>query len=367
MSLEVDITAIKTLLEQEELTFKPATWGQRQKRQVLVNDNLKKEMAKYGARFPIGSDVVLRLVDSEGEPRSLIPKVGKIDFWFIGRDRMEREQMVFMDVAWNKESQVPNNPIWNSSLGANVFEYWLSTGELIITPPKVQEAGQPIFKAATPEQIAKRGNNPMLEPKWSPWGEVDGCTTITTGVYWVSTPSHGGLMIDNRIIGGLLTPEAIKEGSYFGDNERHWTTYEEDEQCNVAFYELQERGVSLIRIFGNVDTKDSRIKSLSRWRPDYLRSRGIEPDPKEVAQHDTMAEEDKMRKDKHPDLITAALRVEDNPDQTQVWTADGKKYIVTGYDRELRNSHIIWRGPRLSNVKIIKDLGMRESRINKVL
>ena len=51
-----------------------------------------------------------------------------------------------------------------------------------------------------------------FEPEHSPWGQVDHCETICPGVYSVSTPSHGGVMIRSDRAAEILSPSARRIG-----------------------------------------------------------------------------------------------------------------------------------------------------------
>jgi hypothetical protein len=75
------------------------------------------------------------------------------------------------------------------------------------------------------------------EPPSSPWGQIQ-LTTIfddQAGVYFVSTSSHGGLMIRREIALEKLSPEAIAEGFRWKD----FVCYEEDSAWTVAAWEME--------------------------------------------------------------------------------------------------------------------------------
>jgi hypothetical protein len=75
----------------------------------------------------------------------------------------------------------------------------------------------------------KKGESKME----TPWGTADEILRITRGVSWVSTPSHGGLMVANTVAQKYLTPKAIEYGEKFG---RH-IAYEEDCACAIPFFQ----------------------------------------------------------------------------------------------------------------------------------
>lgn len=67
----------------------------------------------------------------------------------------------------------------------------------------------------------------------TPWGKADHVTKIETGVSWVSTPSHGGLMVALGAAQKYLTPKAIEQGGRYGA----YICFEEDCAYAVAFFQ----------------------------------------------------------------------------------------------------------------------------------
>src|SRR5579859_4475885 len=67
----------------------------------------------------------------------------------------------------------------------------------------------------------------------SPWGTIDSSEQITRGVRWVSTPSHGGLMVSKGAASKYLTPKAIELGGAWGD----YICFEEDCAYAIAFFQ----------------------------------------------------------------------------------------------------------------------------------
>ncbi|MBE6577028.1 MAG: hypothetical protein E7653_02690 [Ruminococcaceae bacterium] len=51
-----------------------------------------------------------------------------------------------------------------------------------------------------------------LEPRHSPWGSIDGMRWIANGIYSVSTPSHGGIMVHKSVADKVLSKEAQEVG-----------------------------------------------------------------------------------------------------------------------------------------------------------
>jgi len=58
----------------------------------------------------------------------------------------------------------------------------------------------------------------------TPWGMSQSKHKLTTGVYSVTTASHGGLLVGKRVARERLSIEAIKEGEPFAQ----YLAYEED-------------------------------------------------------------------------------------------------------------------------------------------
>ena len=80
---------------------------------------------------------------------------------------------------------------------------------------------------------------PITEPYYSMWGEVQECTEIANGVFQVSTPSHGGMMIAADLAEQVLSLEAIDIGYY----EDGFYSFEEDCNAQVPLRELLDKGV----------------------------------------------------------------------------------------------------------------------------
>lgn len=79
----------------------------------------------------------------------------------------------------------------------------------------------------------------MEPPSDSPWGQVDGCDELCPGVYAVSTPSHGGIMVRCDTADRVLSEEARKCGIMV----RSYICFEEDSDEAVAIRELMDMGL----------------------------------------------------------------------------------------------------------------------------
>lgn len=111
----------------------------------------------------------------------------------------------------------------------------------------------------------------------SPWGFCQTARELADGVIWVTTPSHGGMMVPMEVVPQLSEP-ARKRGERFGD----YLCYEEDVAWDIAAYELRQTWPALFD--GEIaaewpDPQATLHRTLSRWYPDYLIERGETPEP----------------------------------------------------------------------------------------
>lgn len=167
----------------------------------------------------------------------------------------------------------------------------------------------------------------------TPWGKADHQKKLAEGVYWVSTPSHGGLVINESIATKYLTPEAIKAAEQFGS----LLCFEEDCACAIPFFECP----SWLDMLGaSADNPDHEFLTLSRWYPGYLISRGIVPSPEPYRCYRADKLADKMRAKKHRNLIIEAMGDwhTGRPGVVEVVTADGKRHFVTEASYRNRDS-----------------------------
>ena len=93
----------------------------------------------------------------------------------------------------------------------------------------------------------------------SPWGKIDYLTEIQQGVYFVSTPSHGGFMVSLAIpLSNAAKKRAIQfEGFY---------CFEEDCQASIVAYELNLKNERI--------SQEDTERNLSFWNSSYLQEIG---------------------------------------------------------------------------------------------
>lgn len=73
----------------------------------------------------------------------------------------------------------------------------------------------------------------------SPWGKVQTSEEIADGIYKVSTPGHGGIMVRETGAEGLLSPETLAAGGV----EYGWYYFEEDDIAPIVLLELEDKGI----------------------------------------------------------------------------------------------------------------------------
>ena len=112
----------------------------------------------------------------------------------------------------------------------------------------------------------------MFPPEYSPWGEVQHQEELCSGVFSVSTASHGGIMVHGSVAKAVLSPAARKhcfrDGSYY--------CFEEDCDAPVAIRELLDKGLYTAPV--NVYFKQGEYervinRSLQEYHPDYWKDR----------------------------------------------------------------------------------------------
>ncbi len=102
------------------------------------------------------------------------------------------------------------------------------------------------------------------------WGRSQTVDKILPGVYYVTTASHGGLMIGAKIAQSLISPLAISYGAKMGS----WLCYEEDCLWAIPAYEH-----SLIAEYCNFnglaplpsqEYHEQVRQVIQHWYPEYL-------------------------------------------------------------------------------------------------
>ena len=109
------------------------------------------------------------------------------------------------------------------------------------------------------------------EPKLSPWGAVQHCEIMNTGIYSVDTASHGGIMIKEEYAKEILSPEALR----CGFRENGYLNFEEDCAAAVAEREFLDKEIWEIPDYvkDKTEYENSLNDSIKRYFPEYWEER----------------------------------------------------------------------------------------------
>lgn len=112
----------------------------------------------------------------------------------------------------------------------------------------------------------------MMQPLFSPWGEIQHCKVLYPHVFSVDTASHGGIMVNARVTKAIFSREALKcafqEGGFY--------CFEEDCAAPVALRELLDRGLftAPVNNYWKPGEYEKCINdSVQRYYPDYWQAR----------------------------------------------------------------------------------------------
>lgn len=112
----------------------------------------------------------------------------------------------------------------------------------------------------------------MMEPLYSPWGEIQHCEVLAPHVFSVSTASHGGIMANSRTAKAIFSKEALKcafqEGGFY--------CFGEDCAAPVAIRELMDRKLyaAPANEYWKAGAYEKCINdSVQRYYPDYWKAR----------------------------------------------------------------------------------------------
>ena len=70
----------------------------------------------------------------------------------------------------------------------------------------------------------------------TPWGVAHTKQQLDEGVFWVQTPEHGGILIEEAKAKEILSDKAINIGMHWND----FLAFEQDHDMMVVFYEHPE-------------------------------------------------------------------------------------------------------------------------------
>ena len=122
-------------------------------------------------------------------------------------------------------------------------------------------------------------------PTQSPWGEIDNMEVICSGVYSVSTASHGGIMFAKDVVDNILSIEAQKIGFW----EDNYLCFEEDCDATVALRELMDKKLFNAPVddyFPEGKYEQVINKSIMRYYPDYWEYHQSQMQPRDIDRGD---------------------------------------------------------------------------------
>lgn len=136
--------------------------------------------------------------------------------------------------------------------------------------PELRNILEKVAAVQEKQRSAHKTPGVFPQPENSPWGEVQHCDTLCTGVFMVSTAGHGGTMITKDMT-AVLSPAARKCGMKHGG----FLCFEEDTEENIVLRELLDKKLWAIpdRIKDKAAFEESINAGLRKCHPDYWRVR----------------------------------------------------------------------------------------------
>ena len=124
------------------------------------------------------------------------------------------------------------------------------------------------------ERFAKEmeARSVYYEPKGSPWGEVQTYRYLSHGVFFVSTASHGGVIVLKELADRYFTKEAQACCFPYGK----YLCFEEDCDAPVAIRELLDKGIMKTPVneyYKRGEYEAAINDSLKQWHPQYWQAR----------------------------------------------------------------------------------------------
>ena len=112
----------------------------------------------------------------------------------------------------------------------------------------------------------------IKKPIKSPWGKVQHCETLCTGVYMVDTEKHGGVMV-SKDISAFLSPAALK----CSFKQNGYICFDADSQEDVALRELLDKKLWSIpaRVRNKAAFEENINNNVRKHNPDYWRAREL--------------------------------------------------------------------------------------------
>lgn len=110
----------------------------------------------------------------------------------------------------------------------------------------------------------------MRDPAFSPWGEIQSCETIYPGIFLVTTPGHGGIIVESQAV--FFLSEAARK---CGFRKADFLCFEEDCQESVVLRELLDKKMWRIpkRISDPAAFEQEINANIQSHHPEYWRAR----------------------------------------------------------------------------------------------
>ncbi len=110
----------------------------------------------------------------------------------------------------------------------------------------------------------------MNDPTFSPWGEVQACETLCHGVYLVTTPGHGGILVEPE--SAFFLSAAARKCAF---RDSGYLCFEEDCCEQIVFRELLDKKLWQIpsRVTDPKAFETAINNSLQEWQPEYWSAR----------------------------------------------------------------------------------------------
>ena len=134
----------------------------------------------------------------------------------------------------------------------------------------VLETGRITAPRETLEEVKQ-----IVDEHWgtdTPWGKIDKMRLIYSGIYDVSTASHGGIIMHPKRAKDLLSNDAQKCGSWFNG----FLCFEEDCAAPVAIRELLDKksmDAPVNQYYKEGEYSAVIDESIKRWNPEYWKVR----------------------------------------------------------------------------------------------
>lgn len=112
-----------------------------------------------------------------------------------------------------------------------------------------------------------------MAPTASPWGTPDHADLVLPGVWLVTTPGHGGLMLETAAARRLLSPAARAEAD---TRSRGFLSFEEDCALPLALVDCPELSEAYRQRYSRLTKEEfdaSITESCAHWNPVYMAAR----------------------------------------------------------------------------------------------